>query len=137
MRAFPLVVALLAAPAGAAAPIAGRWTTAEADSVVTIAPCAGGGAKLCGRITTFLRKPDRPNPTDRNNPDPALRGRPVLGMAVLYGFADAGRDWRGRIYDPRSGKNYKSILTREADGTLKVQGCIAFFCRTQVWRQAR
>lgn len=133
MRLLPLALALLAAPAGAAAPIAGRWITAEGDSIVTLGPC---GSKTCGRITAFLRKPDPPNPTDRNNPDPALRARPIMGMAVLYDFADAGRDWRGRIYDPRSGKSYKSILSRQADGTLKVQGCIAVFCRTQVWRRA-
>lgn len=133
---FPLLLAtlFLAAPAQAAPPIAGRWVTQEGDSIVTIGPC---GEQTCGKITTFLRKPDTPNPTDRNNPDPALRGRPVLGMAVLTGFTDQGKDWRGRIYDPRSGKSYKSILSRNSDGTLKVQGCIAFICRTQTWKPAR
>lgn len=132
---LPLLAGLmvLAAPVEAAAPIAGRWVTPEGDSIVTIGPC---GRQTCGRITTFLRKPSTPNPVDRNNPDPALRGRPVLGLAVLTGFADAGEDWRGRIYDPRSGRSYKSILSRQADGTLKVQGCVAFLCRTQVWRRA-
>lgn len=132
LPAFALVA--LSALSWAAQPIAGRWVTPEGDSIVTIAPC---GAQLCGRITTFLRKPDTPNPVDRNNPDPKLRGRPVLGMAVLTGFSDAGKEWRGRIYDPRSGRSYKSILRRNADGTLNVQGCIAFLCRTQVWRPAR
>ncbi|WP_245841858.1 DUF2147 domain-containing protein [Sphingomonas lenta] len=128
----------LASAAQAAPPIAGRWVTQEGDSIVTIGPCgSGGGDQTCGRITTFLRRPDTPNPTDRNNPDPALRRRPVLGLAVLTGFTDQGKDWRGRIYDPRSGKSYKSILSRNPDGTLKVQGCIAFICRTQTWRPAR
>lgn len=134
MRLSLLSLALIAAPAFAAEPIAGRWYTPERDSIITVGPC---GAKTCGRITTFLKKPDRVNPTDRFNPDPRLRDRPVLGLAVLSGFADAGKDWRGRIYDPRSGKSYKSIVSRNADGTLKVQGCIAFFCRTQVWAPVR
>lgn len=129
-----LAALALAAPAYAAAPITGRWITVEGDSIVTIGPCGG---KLCGRITTFLRRPPTANPVDGKNPDPALRGRPILGLAVLSGFADAGKDWRGRIYDPRSGKSYKSILSRNADGTLKVQGCIAFFCQTQLWKPAR
>ncbi|WP_375403891.1 DUF2147 domain-containing protein [uncultured Sphingomonas sp.] len=140
MRTTLLLAAIaLAAPAYAAAPIAGRWVTVEGDSVVTVGPCGAGaaGAKLCGRITTFLKRPPTPNPVDTNNPDPALRGRPILGMAVLSGFTDAGKDWRGRIYDPRSGKSYKSILRRNGDGTLKVQGCVAFLCRTQLWRPAR
>jgi uncharacterized protein (DUF2147 family) len=62
-----------------------------------------------------------------------LRRRPLEGLVILSGFADKGDDWRGKIYDPKSGKTYKSILKRESDGTLKVQGCIAFFCRTQRW----
>jgi uncharacterized protein (DUF2147 family) len=124
----------LAAPASAADPIAGRWTTVERDSVITVGPC---GATLCGRITRFLRPPSTPNPVDRNNPDPKLRGRPILGMAVLTGFTDQGKDWRGRIYDPRSGRNYKSIVSRQPDGSLKVQGCVAFLCRTQVWAPVR
>lgn len=133
---LPLLLGLLALsmPARAAQPVAGRWITPEGDSVVTIGPC---GAAQCGRITRFLKPPPTPNPTDRNNPDPALRSRPVLGLAVLSGFADEGKDWRGRIYDPRSGRTYRSILSRNADGTLKVQGCWGPFCRTQTWRPAR
>lgn len=134
MRSALPAILLIGAPAGAAAPIAGRWYTVERDSIITVAPC---GRELCGRITRFLKAPDTPNPVDRNNPDPKLRARPILGMAVLSGFTDAGKDWRGRIYDPRSGKSYKSIVSRNADGTLKVQGCVAFFCRTQVWAPAR
>ena len=75
--------------------------------------------------------------TDVNNKNAALRSRTIVGMPVLSEFTDGGSDWRGRIYDPKSGKTYKSILKREADGTLKVQGCIAFFCRTQRWTPAR
>lgn len=133
---LPLILALLAiaAPATAAAPIQGRWYTTERDSIITVAPC---GPALCGRITTFLRKPDRPNPVDSNNPDPALRTRPILGMSVLNGFTDKGKDWRGRIYDPRSGRSYKSIVSRAADGSLQVKGCVAFICRTQIWKPVR
>lgn len=128
-----LGLALLATPAWAAQPIAGRWITPEGDSVVTIGPC---GNRTCGRITAFLKRPPTPNPRDTRNPDAALRSRPILGLAVLSGFTDQGKDWRGRIYDPRSGRSYKSIVSRNADGTLKVQGCVAFLCRTQVWRPA-
>lgn len=134
MRSPILALALIAAPAAAADPIAGRWYTVERDSIITVGPC---GRALCGRITRFLKAPATPNPVDRNNPDPSLRARPVLGLAVLSGFTDSGKDWRGRIYDPRSGKSYRSIVSRNADGTLKVQGCVAVFCRTQVWAPAR
>lgn len=135
MRFLLIVPALLAAaPAVAATPIAGRWLTEEGNAVVTIAPC---GRAVCGRITRLIKGPPSGPPTDRNNPDPGLRSRPLEGLAVLTGFTDRGDDWRGSIYDPKSGKSYKSVVKREADGTLKVQGCILFFCRTQRWTAAR
>ena len=119
-----------AASAHAATPIAGRWMTEEKTAIVTVGPC---GSNVCGRLTTLLKQPPSGPPVDSNNPDPALRRRPLEGLVILSGFADKGDDWRGKIYDPKSGKTYKSILKRESDGTLKVQGCIAFFCRTQRW----
>jgi uncharacterized protein (DUF2147 family) len=127
--------ALLAAvPAQAAQPIAGRWLTEDGSAIVQVGPC---GAKTCGRIVTVLKaRPGAPK-VDANNPDPALQKRPIVGLPILTGFTDTGSDWRGRIYDPRNGKDYKSIVTRAADGTLKVKGCIAFLCQTQVWRPAR
>jgi len=136
MRLPFLAVALLLTPAAAdaATPIAGRWLTEEGNAVVTIGAC---GSATCGRITRLIKGPPSGPPIDRNNPDASLRKRPLEGLTILTGFADAGSDWRGRIYDPKSGKTYKSIVRREADGSLKVQGCIAFFCRTQRWTAAR
>ena len=136
MRLPFLAVALLFTPAAAdaATPIAGRWLTEEGNAVVTIGAC---GSATCGRITRLIKGPPSGPPVDRNNPDASLRKRPLEGLTILTGFADAGSDWRGRIYDPKSGKTYKSILKREGNGNLKVQGCIAFFCRTQTWRPAR
>jgi uncharacterized protein (DUF2147 family) len=136
MRLPFLAAALLLTPAAAdaATPIAGRWLTEEGNAVVTIGAC---GSATCGRITRLIKGPPSGPPVDRNNPDASLRKRPLEGLTILTGFADAGSDWRGRIYDPKSGKTYKSIVRREADGSLKVQGCIAFFCRTQRWTAAR
>jgi len=136
MRLPFLAVALLLTPAAAdaATPIGGRWLTEEGNAVVTIGAC---GSATCGRITRLIKGPPSGPPVDRNNPDASLRKRPLEGLTILTGFADAGSDWRGRIYDPKSGKTYKSIVRREADGSLKVQGCIAFFCRTQRWTAAR
>ena len=132
----PILLAplLLAAPVQAATPVAGRWLTEDGAAIVTLAPC---GAATCGRITRVLKGPPSGPAVDRNNPDPKLRTRPVEGLTILSGFTDKGDDWRGRIYDPKSGKTYKSIVKRETDGRLKVQGCIAFLCRTQRWTAVR
>jgi uncharacterized protein (DUF2147 family) len=95
-----------AASADAATPIAGRWMTEEKTAIVTVGPC---GSNVCGRLTTLLKQPPSGPPVDSNNPDPALRRRPLEGLVILSGFADKGDDWRGKIYDPKSGKTYKSI----------------------------
>lgn len=75
---------------------------------------------------------------DRENPDPALRDRPVEGMRIAYGFAfDPGAEaWKdGRIYDPESGNTYKCVIRLQRDGDLKVRGYVGFslFGRTEIW----
>lgn len=128
--------ALLLAPAAAhaAEPIAGRYLTEDGSGVIAVGPCGG---ETCGRLVTILKPRPGAARTDVNNTDPALRTRPILGLPILTGFADAGKDWRGRIYDPRNGKTYKSIVRRNADGSLAVKGCVSFFCQTQTWRPHR
>lgn len=122
-----------AAAAAAPAPIAGRWITVEGKALVEIGPC---GQQICGRIARVLKvDPTKPT-TDTNNPNAALRTRPILGMVFLTGFSPDDDRWKGRIYDPESGKSYRSELIRSGD-TLKVKGCIGPFCRTQVWTPAR
>jgi len=127
-------LAVLPVPLCAAAPITGKWVTAGKDSVVEVAPC---GARICGRIVKILKPVDPANAVDRFNPNPTLKSRPILGLPILTNFTDNGSQWSGTIYDPRNGKSYRSNLARNPDGTLKVQGCIAFFCQTQTWTASR
>lgn len=123
-----------ATPASAADPIAGRWVTEEGDAIIAVGEC---GTSVCGRIARFLvPPPDGADQRDINNPDPALRKRKLLGLPVLYSFAEEDDLWRGRIYDPKSGKSYRSVIRRKGPGRLEVKGCIAFFCQTQIWKRA-
>lgn len=121
----------LAAPA-MAANVEGRWLTQDRKGIVEIAPCGG---KLCGKVKRVL-DPKAPA-TDINNPEPQLRGRPMIGLDVLSGFAPFGKTWKGMIYDPKGGKTYRSIIRLNADGTLNVKGCILFFCQAQTWTRLR
>jgi uncharacterized protein (DUF2147 family) len=124
----------LGSAAQAAQPVTGRWATVDGKAIVQIAPC---GQHLCGKIEKIVKPtPGRPQ-TDIKNPDPALRSKPLVGLALLSGFKDDGDLWRGTIYDPEGGKSYTSKVSRNSDGTLKVQGCIAFFCKTQTWTPVR
>lgn len=131
-----LVLTTLAAATAALAaePVTGRWVTAEKDGVILIAPC---GKALCGTLDTFLVLPPQGiDQRDVNNPDPALRKRRLLGLPILSGFTAEGDLWRGRIYDPKSGKTYRSVIRRKGPNVLEVKGCLGPFCQTQVWRKA-
>lgn len=129
-----LLLALIATPALAAEPVTGMWLTDVKDGVVEIAPC---GPKLCGRLVKMLAAPKGP-PVDRNNPDAALRSRPLLGLPVLTGFAPDGAVWRGTGYDPKAGKSYNTTLQRLGPDRLKVRGCIfGFLCRSAIWTKAQ
>lgn len=129
------LLALLApTPALAAQPVTGRWVTDDGKAIVTIAEC---GRTVCGRITKILAPtPDGP-PVDANNPDKALRKRPILGLTVLSGFTADGDAWKGRIYSPEEGKTYRSVMRRAGADTIAVKGCILVFCKSQNWTRAK
>ncbi|MBP7952237.1 MAG: DUF2147 domain-containing protein [Sphingorhabdus sp.] len=119
--------AALAAPA----PINGQWITQDKDAVVTIGQC---GATICGKLAKYLVPPPNGNDQkDINNPDKSLRDRKLLGAAFLTGFVPKGNEWRGKVYDPKNGKTYKSIMYLGKSGNLVMKGCIGPFCRSQTW----
>ncbi len=133
MRVLFVTLAAFAFPATAhaAASVNGNWFSDNKDSVVTIGPC---GPVVCGKISKILAPTKDGKPArDENNPNPALRNRPVLGLELLSGFKDTGKEWTGTIYDPRAGKTYKSTLTRLVNGTLKVKGCVSIFCKSVIF----
>ncbi len=137
LRAFlaGIAIACGALPAIAAAPagVEGRGMTRDRDAIVELAPC---GASLCGSIVKFLKPPpDGVDQRDINNPDARLRQRKLLGLNVLSGFKRDGDIWRGRIYDPKSGKDYRSVLEAKGD-RLIVKGCLGPFCKSQTWTRA-
>jgi uncharacterized protein (DUF2147 family) len=124
----------VAIPAQAAAPISGRWITQSKDGVVEVYQC---GAALCGKLVKFLVNPPAgAGAKDINNPNKALRSRTILGMNVLTGFKSDGKEWKGQIYDPKSGKTYRSIVYKGKSGNLVVKGCIGPFCQAQTWTPA-
>lgn len=135
-HALALATALLAAgPLAAAEPITGRWITDDKDAVVEIAPC---GKQLCGTIARFLvPPPGGADQRDTNNKDAAKRSRKLLGMMILTGFTPDEDAFHGRIYDPRNGRTYRSVLRRKSAGLLEVKGCMGPLCRTYQWVRAR
>jgi len=63
---------------------------------------------------------------DVNNPNPKLRNRRVTGINLLNSFKYEGNSkFRGYIYDPISGKEYRCLMTLRPDRkTAEIRGYI-------------
>jgi len=115
--------------------IAGIWQT-HGDKPARI-QIYKVGTKYYGKII-FLQFPtENGKPLmDKNNPDQAKQGQPVLGLEILNGFGFDKDEWNeGHIYDPESGKTYSCTLSLKDAHTLKVRGYvgISMFGRTEIW----
>lgn len=123
--------------------VIGVWFNAEKDAQIEILKC---GEKYCGKIV-WLKDPNYPEGSrdgapetpklDHNNPDPALRKTPIIGLQIVHDFTFAGDDlWKGgRVYDPKNGKTYKGKMTLVSPKTLNLRGYIgiSLIGRTAVW----
>ena len=138
MRAALLVLglSLVAGSALAADPVEGEWITPTGGSKVRIAPCASDPQLMCG-VVSWLSAAHAKD-LDKQNPDAALRNRPILGVPTVWGFKQAapGRWTGGKLYDPKSGKTYNGKISVSPDGTLKVEGCVLMVCQSQIWKRS-
>ena len=149
MNFFPLLLFIMPAmvtPPFEHAPeadgILGIWFTRDGKSRVEVYKC---GEYYCGKIVELTAVAfqeeeigDVPEGAelDRNNPDPELRQRPLLGLEFMKRFSFKGNRWSGgTIYDPEKGKTYKGKLTMKPDGSLRVRGYLAnpSLGRTSTW----
>ncbi len=73
---------------------------------------------------------------DKHNPDPKLRGRPMVGIEFLIGFKYVGNGWftGGQVYDMDSGSTYSARIHLPNKNTAKLRGYIGIplFGRTEV-----
>ena len=84
------------------------------------------GGKLFGKIV-WLKEPKEngKDKTDKNNPKPELRDKPVNGLTFLKGFEKDGKNWKnGEIYDPKSGKTYSATIKWSGEKELNIRGFI-------------
>jgi uncharacterized protein (DUF2147 family) len=116
-------------PSNAKAPgPAGEWLVEDGDARIRITEC---GKNLCGVISAAKNA----NDTDRKNPDPALRNRPILGLPVLLDMKPAGKRWEGRIYNAKDGQTYDANISLTGPQKLRVEGCVfgGLICGGQNW----
>jgi len=103
----------------------GRWSTG--GTLIEVMPA---GDSLSARIIALkhplYRDKDRAGVVgtprlDHRNPDPALRGRPLLGLELFRDFEFRNGFWQGRLYAPDSGRTFNARLSVRR-GELHVRG---------------
>ncbi|MBU2935392.1 MULTISPECIES: DUF2147 domain-containing protein [Pacificibacter] len=120
-----LALIVLSAPAMAADPVEGLWQTQVDDGAfayVKIAPC---GDKICGHIARTFN-------------DTGEYKSPNIGLKLVWDMsaASGGAYKGGQIYQPSTGKTFKSKMTLSGD-RLNVSGCVGPICKKQTWARVK
>ena len=134
MKRAALASILLCAASGGSALAAnpeGVWSMTNGKVTVSVDECGGN---LCATIVGLkepISKIDGKPKVDRENPDPAKRQRPLIGLSILIGMKPAGDNlWKGAIYNPADGRTYSATVSQNGD-QMKVKGCVAgVFCKS-------
>ena len=133
------VVAWCQVVAADPAKVLGEWLTEDKVSRIELTECDDA---LCGHIS-WIREEDATNEagepvTDVNNPDAAMRSRPLVGLRIFHELKpseDNDSLWEGRVYNPENGEMYTASLLPQRDGKLRVKGCIldGWVCKSEIW----
>jgi uncharacterized protein (DUF2147 family) len=118
----------------------GLWIDDTGKGAIKIELC---GTKLCGRIFWLKDTTDKSGQPliDRNNPDPALKTRPICGLPVLGNLqrmTDGTYD-TGWVYDPKVGKAYSVAIELANPNALRVTGYagVKLFGKSFIWTRAK
>lgn len=125
------ILALTTGSALAAEPL-GDWLVKDGYAHIRIDNCGG---KLWG-IVVWEKEPG----VDSENPDPAKKTRPTLGMPVLMGLVPTKPNkWEGEIYNSQNGKLYSANISILDENTLELEGCLYpnFLCLAQKWTRVK
>jgi len=137
MLLVALLVLLASTASAQQSAVMGTWLTASGKAQVRIAPCPDPKTgPICGIIVGLIepRGPDgtvvAPDvATDWRNTDPALRGRKVLGMPLIWGFKKTSKPnefEEGQIYNGENGKTYNANISLQPDASC---ACAAMSAR--------
>jgi uncharacterized protein (DUF2147 family) len=118
--------------------ILGVWYNTEKTAQVEIVK---KGSEFLGKIV-WLKDPNPQGKpaTDKENSDPKLKTRPLMGLPILQGLKYSSGTWEGgKIYDPKNGKTYSCELKLKNPDILEVTGYLgfSFVGRTVEWTKVK
>lgn len=115
--------------------VKGVWINNEKDAKIEIYK---SGDKYFGKIIWAVNMYEADGKTlkkDSRNSDEQLRSRTIQNMVILSGFIYSDGEWTGgEIYDPKSGKTYKSKMKIKGN-SLEIRGYVGnpMFGKTSTW----
>jgi uncharacterized protein (DUF2147 family) len=107
----------------------GEWLVEDGEARIRIEEC---GNNLCGVVSGVKNS----NETDRKNPNPELRNRPIIGMPVLLDMKPTKSNrWEGQVYNAKNGQTYTANISLNDPQRLRVEGCVfgGLVCGGQNW----
>jgi len=117
-----VALAMMLGAGSALADPRGLWQ-AQDGATVRVKPC---GKAICAVLASAksAADPDTGGPwTDKHNPDPDKRSRPLVGLQVFVMTPDGPEKWSGTLYNTDDGKTYPGHVTEIDGGTIRVEGC--------------
>jgi len=134
MQRISLIFAVILASLGsamAAEPV-GEWLVADGSARIKIDNCGG-------RLWGVVSWEQQPGGRDANNPDPAKRDRPTLGLPILLDMQSSQPNrWDGQVYNAQNGKTYTAHINLLAADVLRIEGCVlGFLCGGENWSRFR
>jgi uncharacterized protein (DUF2147 family) len=108
----------------------GTWLVEEKTAVIKVETCEQG---LCGAIG-WSQTPG----TDKNNPDPKLQNRSIIGLRIFTMKPAEPNRWEGEIYNAQNGRTYSGNVTLAGPNALKIEGCVVrVLCGSQTWTRTK
>jgi uncharacterized protein (DUF2147 family) len=108
----------------------GQWRVQDGTAAIRVVNCAGA---LWGVIAGTIGGASNTD-TDKNNPDPALRNRPIMGLPILIDMRPSQGRWTGRVYNAENGKTYDANIGLVSGNVLHIEGCVlGFLCGGENW----
>jgi uncharacterized protein (DUF2147 family) len=113
--------------------VKGIWINDNKDAKMEI---YRSGDKYYGKViwTDNMYESDgRTLRKDEKNSDDVLKNRTIQNMIILSGFTYNDGEWTGgEIYNPKTGKTYKSTM-KLSGRNLEIRGYVGIFSKTTTW----
>lgn len=113
--------------------IVGSWFNEDKTNKIEI---YNSNNTYSGKIVWLAKLESNPNlhPKDKNNPNPELRNRNILGMDIINGLQYSDGKWvNGTIYAPKRGIYADCEVELLSNGQLKIIVSKSGFTKTQIW----